>query len=50
MTDEQFCKIETAISGEKIEKVKQLDKVVFTGRELKEHLEQAVALFLMHYT
>lgn len=44
MTDEQFCKIETAISGEKIDKVEQLDKVVFTGRELKNYIEQAFYL------
>ena len=45
MTDQAFCKIETAISGEEIDKVEQLTHCSFTGRELKEYLEQA---FVIH--
>ena len=45
MTDQEFCKIETAISGEEIDKVEQLEYFSFTGRELKEYLEQA---FVIH--
>lgn len=35
MTDEQFCKIESALTGEPIDKVEQLVSKTFTGRELK---------------
>jgi len=45
MTDEEFCKIETAISGEEIDKVEQLTYCSFTGRELKEYLEQAFVIY-----
>ena len=45
MTDEEFCKIETAISGEEIDKVEQLTHCTFTGRELKEYLEQAFVIY-----
>jgi hypothetical protein len=45
MTDEEFCKIETAISGEEIDKVEQLTYCTFTGRELKEYLEQAFVIY-----
>ena len=44
MTDQEFCKIETAISGEEIDKVEQLTHCSFTGRELKEYLEQAFVI------
>lgn len=44
MTDEQFCKIESALTGEPIDKVEQLVSKTFTGRELKEYLEEAFAL------
>ena len=44
MTDEQFCKIESALTGEPIDKVEQLVSKTFTGRELKEYLEDAFAL------
>ena len=46
MTDDKFCEIETAISGEKIDEVEQLIHCNFTGRELKEYLEQA---FIIYY-
>lgn len=42
MTDEQFCKIESEISGEHIDKVSQLQKIVFTGRELKNYCDQVI--------
>ena len=45
MTDQEFCKIETAISGEEIDKVEQLTHCSFTGRELKEYLEQALVIY-----
>ena len=45
MTDEEFCRIETAISGEEIDKVEQLTHCAFTGRELKEYLEQAFVIY-----
>ena len=45
MTDQEFCKIETAISGEEIDKVEQLTHCTFTGRELKEYLEQAFVIY-----
>tara|TARA_R110000772_G_scaffold86982_2_gene181653 strand:+ start:1985 stop:2242 length:258 start_codon:yes stop_codon:yes gene_type:complete len=45
MTDKDFCKIETAISGEEIDKVEQLTHCSFTGRELKEYLEQAFVIY-----
>lgn len=45
MTDEEFCKIETAISGEEIDKVEQLTHCCFTGIELKEYLEQAFVIY-----
>jgi hypothetical protein len=45
MTDQDFCKIETAISGEEIDKVEQLTHCSFTGRELKEYLEQAFVIY-----
>lgn len=45
MTDEEFCKIETGISGEEINKVEQLAHCSFTGRELKEYLEQAFVIY-----
>ena len=45
MTDEEFCKIETTISGEEIDKVDQLTHCSFTGRELKEYLEQAFVIY-----
>ena len=45
MTDQEFCKIETAISGEEIDKVEQLTHCSFTGRELKEYLEQAFVIY-----
>lgn len=45
MTDEQFCKIESALTGESIDKVEQLVSRTFTGRELKEYLEEAFALY-----
>lgn len=45
MTDEQFCKIETALTGEEIDKVEQLAFKSFDGRELKEYLEAAFALY-----
>jgi len=45
MTDEEFCKIETEISGEEIDKVEQLTHCTFTGRELKEYLEQAFVIY-----
>ena len=44
MTDQQFCEIETAISGEPISHIDQLEKVSFTGRELKEYLEDAIII------
>jgi|SaaInlStandDraft_1057018.scaffolds.fasta_scaffold661676_1 hypothetical protein len=45
MTDQDFCKIVTAISGEEIDKVEQLTHCSFTGRELKEYLEQAFVIY-----
>tara|TARA_R110001632_G_scaffold222564_1_gene353846 strand:- start:283 stop:567 length:285 start_codon:yes stop_codon:yes gene_type:complete len=45
MTDQEFCKIETAISGEEIDKVEQLTHCSFTGRELKEYIEQAFVIY-----
>ena len=45
MTDEQFCKIESALTGEPMDKVEQLVSKTFTGRELKEYLEGAFALY-----
>ncbi|TXE18597.1 hypothetical protein ES692_06020 [Psychroserpens burtonensis] len=45
MTDQDFCKIETAISGEEIDKVEQLTHCSFTGRELKEYIEQAFVIY-----
>ena len=45
MTDQEFCKIETAISGEEIDKVEQLTHCSFTGRDLKEYLEQAFVIY-----
>jgi predicted nucleic-acid-binding Zn-ribbon protein len=45
MTDEQFCKIETALTGEPIDKIEQLVSTTMTGRELKEYLEAAFALY-----
>jgi hypothetical protein len=45
MTDQEFCKIESAISGEEIDKVEQLTHCTFTGRELKEYLEQAFVIY-----
>lgn len=46
MTDTQFCKIETAISGEEMDKVEQLTSVTFTGRELKEYVEDFIKLYM----
>ncbi len=45
MTDQQFCKIESALTGEPMDKVEQLVSKTFTGRELKEYLEEAFALY-----
>ena len=50
MTDEQFCKIESAISGEPIDNIEQLVSKTFTGRELKEYLEEAFALHSVRCT
>ena len=47
MTDEQFCKIETALTGEPIDRVEQLVQTTMTGRELKEYLEAAFALYIV---
>jgi len=44
MTDKEFCEIESAITGEPIDSVEQLTQVTFTGRELKEYVERAIAI------
>ena len=44
MTDKEFCKIESALTGEPMDKVEQLVSKTFTGRELKEYLEDAIEL------
>ena len=45
MTDKQFCKIETALTGEEIDNIKQLTYKSFDGESLKEYLEAAFALY-----
>jgi len=44
MTDKEFCKIESALTGELMDKVEQLVSKTFTGRELKEYLEDVIEL------
>lgn len=44
MTDQEFCRIDTAINGEVIDKVEQLTSVRFTGRELKEYVERFIKI------
>ena len=44
MTDKEFCRIESALTGEPIDKVEQLVSTTMTGRELKEYLEDAMEL------
>ena len=42
MTEKEFCEIETLYSGEPIDKIGQLQKATFTGKELKEYIEFAI--------
>lgn len=46
MTDQEFLRIENAINGDGMDRVEQLSMVRFTGRKLKEYLEQAVKIHL----
>lgn len=44
MTDQEFLRIENAINGEGMDKVEQLTMARFTGRELKEYLEEVIRI------
>ena len=39
MTEQEFCRIESDFSGEKVDKIEQIKERVFTGEELKEYVE-----------
>lgn len=39
MSDTEFCKNESAFSGEHIDSVKQIKSYTFSGEELKEYVE-----------
>ena len=39
MTNERFCELENVYTGEKINNIRQLIYVKFTGEELKEYVE-----------
>lgn len=45
MTNEEFCKIESMLSGEEITSVKQLTFRSFTGLELKEYISDFMELY-----
>jgi hypothetical protein len=42
MTNDEFCKIDTAFYGDVVDNIKQIRLRSFTGEELKEYVEAAI--------
>jgi hypothetical protein len=49
ITDEQYCKIESRISGEPINSIKQVSLVSFNGIDHKEYIESFLKIYLDTY-
>ena len=43
MTDQEFCKIDTAFYGDVVDNISQIRLRSFTGEELKEYVEAAIS-------
>lgn len=44
MTEEQFCKNDSAFDGEQVDNIKQIAFRSFNGEELKEYVEHHISL------